>query len=70
MHVIKIVRKFIEAKDCGFKKYFLLEKLVEDLHSYLTLEFKDYDFKCIILSITKIINVDGRKQKINVEKIF
>ena len=70
MHVIKIIRKFIEAKDSGFKKYFLLEKLIEDLHVYLTLEFKNYDFKCILLSITKIVNIDGRKQKINVEKIF
>ena len=70
IHVIKIVKKFIEAKDSGFKKYFLLEKLIEDLHSYLTQEFKDYDFKCIFLSITKIIDIDGRKQKINVEKIF
>ena len=70
IHVIKIVKKFIEAKDSGFKNTFLLEKLIEDLHSYLTQEFKDYDFKCILLSITKIVNIDGRKQKINVEKIF
>ena len=70
VHVIEIIKKFIEAKDSGFKKYFLLEKLIEDLSFYLNLEFKDFGFKCIFLSITKIVKIDEKEQKIIVEKIF
>ena len=70
IHVIEIIKKFIEAKDSCFKKYFLLEKLIEDLFFYLNLEFKDFGFKCIFLSITKIVEIDEKEQKIVVEKIF
>ena len=64
MHVIKIIRKFIEAKDSGFKKYFLLEKLVEDLHSYLNQEFKDYDFKCILYLLQKLLILMEENKKL------
>ena len=66
--VIKEIKLFIGGK--GLKeKYFLLELLLDELSIYLTKKFKNYNFKCLSISITKSISIDGMKNNVTVEKL-
>ena len=65
--VIKYIRSFFKKNN-----YNLLEKLIYDLSYNLNEKFKNYNFKCLSISITKRIFVDNDKDGINimVEKSF
>mgnify|MGYP001485915633 CR=1 FL=1 len=66
--VIKKIKLFISGSVLK-EKYFLLELLIDELSIYLTKDFKNYNFKCLSLSITKSIVIDGEKNNVTVEKL-
>ena len=59
--VIKHTRSFFKKNN-----YNLLEKLIYDLSYNLNENFKNYNFKCLYISITKRIFVDNDKDGINI----
>ena len=63
VHVIEIIKKFIEAKDSGFKKYFLLEKLIEDLSFYLNRNLRISVLNVFFYLLQKLLKLMKKNKK-------